>query len=79
MIPQASQLNLNSGERQVYDAANQFAKNPQQAAAGWFEEQDPMTRELMRGAAQAQGHSWETVMARYNKSRWGGGGSARAA
>lgn len=79
MVPPSASLNLSSPERQVYDTANQFASNPQQAAPGWYESLDPMTKELMRGAAQAQGHDWTTTMSRYNRSRWGGGGSAQAA
>lgn len=79
MIPQAGQLNLSAPEQQIYQTAGDFAKNPQGAASGWFEQQDPMTKELMRGAAEAQGHDWTTVMSRYNRSRWGGGGGAMAA
>ncbi len=79
MVPQVSQLNLSAPERQIYDTANAFSKNPQQAASGFYEQLDPMTRELMRGAAQAQGHDWTTVMSRYNRSRWGGSGGAMAA
>ncbi|HVQ45106.1 MAG TPA: hypothetical protein VMT30_09205 [Candidatus Saccharimonadia bacterium] len=81
MIPTGDALrsSLSAPEQQIYDTANEFAKNPQGAASGWYEQQDPMTKELMRGAAQAQGHDWTTVMSRYNRSRWGGGGSAMAA
>lgn len=81
MVPTNDQLlaKMTPQERQIWDTAQGFAKNPQQSAAGWYEQQDPMTKELYRGAAQAGGHDWGTVMSRYNRSRWGGSGSSMAA
>lgn len=81
MVPtgQALRDSLTPGERQIFDTADSFSRNPQSAGFGWFESQDPLTKNLLRGAAQAQGHDWETTMSRFNRSRWGGGGSSRAA
>lgn len=70
---------MTPSEQQIYQTANEFASNPQGAAPGWWEEQDSDTKDLLKGAAEAQGHSWATVMSRYGRSRWGGGGSAAAA
>lgn len=72
-------LNLNSQEQQIYQTADEFARNPQGAAPGWYDSLDPMTRDLLEGAAAAQGHDWSTVMARMKRASWGGGGSAMAA
>lgn len=66
-------------ENQIYQTADEFSRNPQGAASDWYEQLDPMTRELIQGASEAQGHDWSTVMARYKRSRWGGGGSSVAA
>lgn len=71
---------LNAQQQQLYATANELASNPQGAAYGWLEGQDPTMVDLLRGAAEAQGHDWPTVLARYGRSRWGAGsGSARAA
>jgi hypothetical protein len=72
-------LNLTPGEQQIYQTANEFSRQPNQAAPGWLESLDPLTVSLLEGAAQSQGHDWSTVMSRYRRSRWGGGGSASAA
>ena len=70
---------LGNFDQQIFRTADEFARNPQGAAAGWYESQDPMTKELLQSAATKQGHDWSSVMGRYNMSRWGGGGSAAAA
>lgn len=73
-------LNLTTDERAIWDTARSFGTNPQQAGLGWFEQQDPLTKDLLKGAAQGQGLDWNSVMSRYNRSRWGAGtGSSRAA
>lgn len=78
---QAAQGNvaMTPSEQQIYQTANEFAANPQGAAPGWWDELDTDTKDLIKGAAEAQGHSWASVMSRFNRSRWGGGGSAVAA
>jgi hypothetical protein len=79
MINGGQPANMSADEQQIYDTANQFATNPQGSQPGWWESQDPSTKQLIQGAAEAQGHDWSTVMARYNRAQWGGGGSAMAA
>jgi hypothetical protein len=74
----AQGLNLNPDQQQIYQTAHEFASNPQGAAPGWYEGLDPTVREMLKGAAQAQGKDWSAAMARYGRSRWGGG-SAMAA
>jgi hypothetical protein len=74
-----AQANMSPDEQALYKTANDFAENPQAAGAGWWEQQDPLTQQMIQGAALAQGKDWSSVMARYNRSRWGGGGSAMAA
>jgi hypothetical protein len=71
--------NLTSQEQQIYQTADEFARNPQGAAPGWWEGLDPMTQSLIEGAAQSQGHDFSTVLSRHRRSRWGGGGSSVAA
>jgi len=66
-------------ERSIYQTANEFAMNPQGAAPGWWDELDTDTKDMIKGAAEAQGHSWSSVLSRYGRSRWGGGGSSIAA
>lgn len=66
-------------EQSIYQTANEFASNPQGAAPGWWDELDTDTKDMIKGAAEAQGHSWSSVMSRYGRSRWGGGGSSMAA
>lgn len=72
-------LNLSSQEQQLYRTADEFARNPQGAAPGWYDSLDPLTRDLLQGAAQAQGHDWTTALARMKRASWGGGGSSTAA
>lgn len=66
-------------EQSIYQTANEFASNPQGAAPGWWDELDTDTKDMIKGAAEAQGHSWASVLSRYGRSRWGGGGSSVAA
>ena len=75
----AAPLNLNPNEQQIYQTAREFAMNPQGSASGWYENLDPMTRDLIEGAATSQGLDWPSAMSRYKRSRWGGGGSVAAA
>lgn len=76
---QAQQAAMTPQEQQIYQTADEFARNPQGAASGWYENLDPTTRSLLKGAAESQGHDWATVLSRYGRSRWGGGGSSMAA
>lgn len=71
--------NLNEDERALYQTAREFAMNPQQSAPGWLEALDPLTRDLLQGAAEAQGLDWASALTRHKRSRWSGGGSALAA
>jgi hypothetical protein len=78
--PGTGQPTFNAAEQQVMGTANTFAMNPHQAAGGWLENQDPNTVAMLKGAAEKQGHDWNSVMDRYKRSRWGGGeGDPRAA
>lgn len=73
---QAQQAALTPQEQQIYQTADEFARNPQGAAPGWYENLDATTRSLLKGAAESQGHDWATALSRYGRSRWGGGGSS---
>lgn len=75
----AGDVAMTPDQQSIYQTANEFAKNPAGAAPGWWENLDTDMKDLLRGAAEAQGHSWASVTSRYNRSRWGGGGSASAA
>lgn len=72
-------LNLNPQEQQLYQTAREFGMNPAQGAAGWYESLDPLTRDLLAGAGQAQGLDWASVESRRRRSQWGGGAGASAA
>ena len=72
-------LNLRPDQQQLYTTAREFAMNPQGAAPGWYEGLDPMTRDLLQGAAEDQGLDWASVQSRLKRSRWGGSGSSMAA
>jgi hypothetical protein len=66
-------LNLSADEQQVYNTAREFSRNPHGAGIGWWEQQDPMTKELIQGASEDLGNDFATVMSRYKRSRWGAG------
>lgn len=67
-------------QQQLYATGRDFGMNSHQAAPGWWESQDPLNKQLIQGAAEAQGLDWATTMAKWNRSRWGGGaGSSTAA
>lgn len=73
------QAAMSPQEQQLYRTADEFARNPQQAASGWYESLDPTTQSLLKGAAESQGHDWATALSRYGMSRWGGGAGVGAA
>lgn len=73
------QLNLTPQQQDLYKTAREFAMNPQGAAPGWFENLDPIMRDMLQGAAEDQGLDWGSVVSRHRRSRWGGGGSSLAA
>ena len=76
---QSAQLALSPDEQAVYGTANEFSANPQGAGVNWWENLDPSTQQMIQGAAEAQGHDFASVMSRYKRSRWGGGGGSSMA
>jgi hypothetical protein len=72
-------LNLRPDQQQLYQTAREFAMNPHQSAPGWYENLDPLTRDLLQGAAEDQGLDWSSAMSRLKRSRWSGGSSSMAA
>lgn len=58
-----------SSKSETLRALDAVARNPQQAAAGWFESMNPTQQQMTLGAWEELGHDPDTVMSRYRNTR----------
>ena len=58
-----------SSKSETLRALDAVARNPQQAAAGWYESMNPTQQQMTLGAWEELGHDPDTVLSRYRNSR----------